>query len=570
MRTTIPRINRFSQTVRFVRVSRLLLWTIWIIYRERRRVIRARERGNYEVQPNIEVLIKVLVAFRVTAIKLGVLMIKLGQFLSSRADLLPDQAITVLTSLQDEVPPAPFEHVVSVIEAETGKRVEEIFSVLERKATAAASLAQVHKATLLSTGETVAVKIQRPNTDQLVRMDLSTLKFVIRVINFFVDTTGFIDLMGIYREFKRTTYEEIDYAAEAANAKRFKEMFKDDPTIYIPTMYDQYITPHMLVIEWIDGIKVNDYAALEALNISRLEVAKRTVSAYFYQFFVEGFFHADPHPGNIFVKKGVTTADGGPVIAFVDFGMVGSLTKSMKQSLKDLFVSFLSRNSRSLVNALNKLGFIGPGANMIVIERGMSMMMEQYFGMSLGDARELAIPEVAQDVERLLYGQPFQIPAQFAFTGRAISTLGGVSTGLAPEFNFVEVATPYARKFLGLDGEGISQTVQEFLNQALDTGRVLLALPRALEQVITKLETGQIEVKLASDRPKDRVRFRFGRNGGNSGGSTASGNGGFSWSLMFIAALAGGIYLTTAHLMVPAWFCLGLAGITMLGLFMRR
>ncbi len=567
-RTKLPRISRWQQWWRAWCVFRVLIWTIWVIYRERRRVIRARERGNYEVQPNIEVLIKVLVAFRVTAVKLGVLMIKLGQFLSSRADLLPDEAIAVLTSLQDEVPPAPFEHVVSIIESETGKRVEEIFSVLERKCTAAASLGQVHKATLLATGETVAVKIQRPNTDQLVRMDLSTLKFVIRVINLFVDTTGFIDLMGIYREFKRTTYEEIDYALEATNAKRFKEMFKDDPTIYIPRMYDQYITPHMLVIEWIDGIKVNDYVALEALGISRLEVAKRTVSAYFYQFFVEGFFHADPHPGNIFVKKGVTTADGGPVIAFIDFGMVGSLTKSMKQSLKDLFISFLSRNSHSLVNALNKLGFIGQGANMIVIERGMAMMMEQYYGMTLGAARELDIPEVAQNVERLLYGQPFQIPAQFAFTGRAISTLGGVSTGLAPDFNFVEVATPYARKFLGLDGEGIGQTAQDLLNQALDTGRTLLALPRALEQVITKIETGQIEVKLASDRPKDRIRFRFGRNGG--GGSTASGSGGMSWSLMFIAALAGGIYLTTAHLMVPAWFCLGLACVTMLGLFLRR
>ncbi|GAC1357177.1 MAG: AarF/ABC1/UbiB kinase family protein [Ktedonobacteraceae bacterium] len=564
MRTTIPRVNRFSQTVRFVRVARLLLWTIWVIYRERRRVIRARERGNYTVQPNIEVLIKVLVAFRVTAVKLGVLMIKLGQFLSSRADLLPDQAILVLASLQDEVPPAPFEHVVSIIEAETGKRVEDIFSFLERKCTAAASLGQVHKATLLSTGETVAVKIQRPNTDQLVRMDLSTLKFVIRVINLFVDTTAFIDLMGFYREFKRTTYEEIDYAAEAANAKRFKEMFKNDPTIYIPRMYDEYILPHMLVIEWIDGIKINDYVALEAAGISRLEVAKRTVSTYFYQFFVEGFFHADPHPGNIFVKKNAA-ADGGPIIAFVDFGMVGSLTKSMKQALKDLFISFLSRNSHALVNALVKLGFVGDGANMVAIERGMALMMEQYYGMTLGAVRELDIPEVAQDVERLLYGQPFQIPAQFAFTGRAISTLVGVSTGLAPEFNFVEVATPYARKFLGLDSEGVGQTVQEFLNQALDTGRTLLALPRALEQVITKLETGQIEVKLAGGQSKERVRFRFGRNGG-----TASGSMSLSWSLMFIAALAGGVYLTMAHLMVPAWFCLGLAGITMLGLLIRK
>src|SRR5437588_7414951 len=148
MQDKTPRINRFSQIVRFLRVSRLLLWTIWVIYRERRRVIRARERGNYEVQPNIEVLVKVLVAFRITAVKLGVLMIKLGQFLSSRADLLPEQALAALTSLQDEVPPAPFAHVVSVIESELGKPVEQVFNLLERKCTAAASIGQVNNAIL--------------------------------------------------------------------------------------------------------------------------------------------------------------------------------------------------------------------------------------------------------------------------------------------------------------------------------------------------------------------------------------------------------------------------------------
>src|SRR6266704_4408785 len=256
------RIHRFSQIVRFLRVSRLLLWTIWVIYRERRRVIRAYERGNREVQPNIEVLIKVLVAFRQTAIKLGGLMIKLGQFLSSRADLLPEQALAVLTALQDEVPAAPFSHVVSVIEAELGKPVEQIFSVLERKASAAASLGQVHKATLAATGEEVAVKVQRPNIDQLVRMDLSTIRFVIWVINRFVDVNEFIDLMGFYREFRRTIFEEIDYITEAANAKRFQEMFKDNPTISIPSVYDDYTSGRLLVLEWIDGIKINDYAAL--------------------------------------------------------------------------------------------------------------------------------------------------------------------------------------------------------------------------------------------------------------------------------------------------------------------
>ncbi len=538
-------------------------------------MIRARERGNYDVHPNIEVLVQVLVAFRLTAVKLGVLMIKLGQFLSSRADLLPEQALAALSSLQDEVPPAPFSHVVSVIEAELGKPVEQIFSVLERKCTAAASLGQVHKAILASSGEEVAVKIQRPNIDQLVSMDLSTLKFVIWVINRFVDTGEFIDLMGVYREFKRTVYEEIDYITEAANAIRFREMFKDDSSIYIPRVYEDYTTRHLVVLEWIDGIKINDYAAIEAAGVSRLEVAKRTVKTYFYQFFTEGFFHADPHPGNIFVlpegkgDKKVTLSEG-PVIAFVDFGMVGTLTKNMKKSLKDLFLSFVSRDSRALVKALGKLGFIGEGANMVAIERGMALMMEQYYGMTLGEARGLEIPDVAQDVENLLYGQPFQIPAQFAFTGRAIGTLVGVATGLSPEFNFVEVATPYARKFLGLDAEGTGQTLQDIFNQLLETGRVLLTLPRSLEQVITKLETGQIEVKLSDNARNGRSRRRGRGRGARSSDRESGGMGGASWVLLFGAEMVGGVVLTMAHQAVPGWFCLGLAGITALALLVKR
>ncbi len=382
-----PKIHRFSQAVRFLRVTRLLLWTIWVIYRERRRVIRAHEKGNYEVQPNIEVLIKVLVTFRETAIKLGVLMIKLGQFLSSRADLLPEQALAVLISLQDEVPAEPFIHVVSVIEEELGKPIDQIFSYVESKATAAASLGQVHKAVLVSTGEEVAVKVQRPNIDQLVRMDLNSLKFVIRVITRFVNTGNFIDLKGVYREFERTVYEEIDFVSEAANCKRFKEMFKDDQTIYIPEVYEEYTTRRLLVLEWIDGIKINDYAALEAAGIDRLEVANRTVETYFHQFFDEGFFHADPHPGNIFVKPG--TPDNGPIIEFVDFGMVGSITSAMKKSMRDLFLSFLTRDSETMVEALSNLGFIGKGANTSALERGLSLLLEQFYGLTLGEAREM-------------------------------------------------------------------------------------------------------------------------------------------------------------------------------------
>src|SRR5438309_8361973 len=205
MRRKTPKIHRFSQAVRFLRVTRLLLWTIWVIYRERRRVLRAHEKGHHDVQPNTDVLIKVLLAFRQTALELGVLMIKLGQFLSSRADLLPEKAIAVLSSLQDEVPPASFDHVVRIIESELGRPVEEVFSLLERKCTAAASLGQVHKAILASTGEMVAVKIQRPDSDRLVQMDLRCLKFLLWIITRIVDTNQCINLMGVFDEFERTS-----------------------------------------------------------------------------------------------------------------------------------------------------------------------------------------------------------------------------------------------------------------------------------------------------------------------------------------------------------------------------
>ena len=552
------RLPWWQQWWRAWSVFRLLIWTIWVIYRERRRVIRARERGDYDVQPNIEVLIKVLTAFRQTAIKLGVLMIKLGQFLSSRADLLPERALATLNALQDEVPPAPFSHVVSMIETELGKPVEQIFSVLERKATAAASLGQVHKAILAATGEKVAVKVQRPNIDQLVRTDLSTLKFVIRLITRFFDTSKFIDLMAVYREFERTVYEEINFVTEAANAKRFKEMFKDDPTIYIPAVYDEYISRRVLVLEWIDGIKINDYAALEAAGIDRMEVAKRTVQTYFHQFFDEGFFHADPHPGNIFVKKGQPGA--GPIIEFVDFGMVGRLTKTMKKAMKDLFLSFVMRDSHTMVEALTSLGFIGEGANIELIERGLNLMLQQFYGMTLGEARELEIPEVTEDVGKLLYGQPFQIPAQFAYTGRAVGTLVGVATGLAPDFNFVDVATPYARKFVGIDTENIGQTLQQLLSQLLETATILLKLPRSLERILTKLETGQIEIRIGLGESRGRLR-----RSDNAGSAHV-----FSLTLAFVASLAGSYLFTFPHDIILTWFCLILAAIIGLRLILRR
>jgi len=555
----MPKIRRFSQAVRFLRVTRLLLWTIWVIYRERRRVLRAHEKGNSEVEPNIDVLINVLVAFRQTALELGVLMIKLGQFLSSRADLLPEKALAVLASLQDEVPAEPFSHVVSVIETELGQPVEHMFSTLERKATAAASLGQVHKGVLASTGEEVAVKVQRQNIDQLVRMDLSSLKFVILVITRFLDTGNFIDLKGVYREFERTVYEEIDYITEAANCQRFQEMFKHDPTIYIPRVYEEYSSRRLLVLEWIDGIKINDYARLEAEGIDRLEIANRTVQSYFHQFFEEGFFHADPHPGNIFVKPG--TLGKVPIIEFVDFGMVGTITGSVKQAMREVFLSLVTRDAETMVQALSRLGFIGQGANMAVIESGLRVLLEQFYGMTLGEARDLDFPEVAEDIGKLLYGQPFHIPAQFAFLGRSVSTLMGVSTGLAPDFDFIDCATPYARKFLGMNMENLRLTTQQLLTQMLQAVTTLLRLPRSMERILTKLEAGQLEIRFGGDIDIGARAFRR----RESTGDTFP----FALALMFVASLGGAYFFDTAHDHLLALLSLGLGAILGVRLFFR-
>jgi predicted unusual protein kinase regulating ubiquinone biosynthesis (AarF/ABC1/UbiB family) len=558
MDTQTTRLSRLSQMARFLRLLRLFLWTLWVMYNERRRVMRTQAPGNALAQSASPALIRVLAAFRDAAVKQDVLLIKLGQFLSTRADLLPEQAIAVLASLQDEVPPAPFAYVVGAIESELGKPVEEVFSVLERKATAAASLGQVHKAVLASTGETVAVKIQRPQIEQLVRLDLRALKFVIWVLTRFVDAHHVIDLMGFYNEFERTIDEELDYMREAANAKRFREMFRDDPTIYIPRVYDQYVSRRLLVLEWIEGISIDDDAALDAAGINHLELARRIVNGYFYQFFAVGFFHADPHPGNLFARPGPPGDE--PIVTFVDFGMVGSYTQQMRRLMKDAFLAVLARDARALANALTQLGFIGEGADPASIERSMSRLLVRYADLSLGEVREMGLSTILQEIGQLLYGQSLRIPARFAFIGRAVGLLMGLAEGLDPEFNFMEVATPYARTFLGLDAKGMEQTAQQLVGQALAAGRALLTLPQAFEQILSKLEAGELEVTLAG--PESRgwgsVRGRRGRRGNGAAPALP----GFTWPFMFATSLAGGIVLLAdAHQFIVGWFCFALAGL---------
>jgi predicted unusual protein kinase regulating ubiquinone biosynthesis (AarF/ABC1/UbiB family) len=535
---TFQRIKRANRIWRFYRVSRLLFWTIWVIYRERRRLIRERERGLIP-EPRNDLLVRMVIQFRETAVDLGGVIIKLGQFLSARADLLPDVALKELAQLQDEVRAEPFGLIVRGIERELGKPIGQVFAHIEQKPTAAASLGQVHRGRLPG-GEDVAIKVQRPGVDQLVRADLRTLRFVIWVVTHLKDTSKFIDLHGLYREFRRTVYEELDYISEGHNAERFAAIFRNDPMIRVPRVYWDFTTRRLITLEWIDAIKITDYAALEAAEISRLAVAEKLVSTYFHQVFVEGFFHADPHPGNIFVQPG-------PVITFVDFGMMGLITPVMKRTLRACFVAVVNQDARMLTSSLRDLGFLGPGADLVRMEQALRIMLARFHGLTMQEMARMDPQELFQDIEHLLYDQPFRLPYQFAFLGRAVGTLVGLATGIAPDFNFFQAAAPHARAFMQAQG---AQTILDLLrNQATVVGRSMIALPQLTERVLTMLEQGQVHIQMGNDALGHDLQ-RVARSSDR-----------LTQAIFFALPLAGGITLEVLHQSVAGWFCLGVAAL---------
>jgi predicted unusual protein kinase regulating ubiquinone biosynthesis (AarF/ABC1/UbiB family) len=398
----------------------------------------------------------------------------------------------------------------------------------------------------------------------MVKLDLQALRWVIWGITRLVGSNNVIDLRGFYYEFERTLYEELDYIREAANAKRFQALFKDDPAIRIPRVYDEYVSRRVLVLEWVEGIAIDDCAALDASGIDRRELARCTVNAYFRQFLEMGYFHADPHPANLLVTPGL---DGdGPMITLVDFGMVGSYTQPMRHAMKEAFLAVVSRDAGSLVLALSELGFVGYRANRALLERALSRLLERYAGMTLGEVKEVGLASILQDIAHLFYGQPLRIPAQFALTGRAIGLVMGVATELDPEFDFIAVATPYARAFMGLDTRGIEETALQLLSLVLGSGRALLALPQAVERLLEKLEAGELEVKVGAE-----VRGPLGLNRRNAGTGNVAPVPGYTWPIIFAASLVGGIFLLTdTRQFAAAWFLILLAAVGAVRVWVNR
>ncbi len=382
--------------------------------------------------------------FRHFAIAMGGVMIKLGQFISTRVDVLPPEIIQELEGLQDEVPSVPYSKIRSVIETELGP-IPSRYQWVDEKPVAAASLGQVHRASLLN-GDRVVIKVQRPGIDHIVFTDLRALKIVASIAMRFKFINRRADTRALAEEFGRVLLEELSYQHEAHNAARFARIFKNDMGVYVPSFYLEHSTDRILTIEDVTTIKITDYAAIEAAGINRKVVASRLMNTYLKQVFDERFFHADPHPGNLFIYPlpvDDEKADFGPkgrpfYLIFIDFGMTGNLSEKITTGLTNTLGAVLSRDAHKLVQSYSELGFLLPGADLDRIEEATAATFNRVWGLSMAELRDIDFDEMAalgNEFNDLLYDMPFYVPQDFIYLGRAIGILSGMCTSLDPDFN---------------------------------------------------------------------------------------------------------------------------------------
>lgn len=444
--------------------------------------------------------------FRALAIDMGGVMIKLGQFLSARVDVLPAEITAELAGLQDEVPPVPFPAIMTVLQTELGD-VTSRFAEIEERPLAAASLGQAHRATLRGNAQggaqKVVVKVQRPGIEEVVRTDLAALRVVARWVMRYKPIRRRANVPALMEEFARTLWEELDYRAEAANAERFARIFAGEADVAVPKIYHEHSTGRVLTLENVEGIRINDVAAMRAVGIEPTVVAERLLDIYFKQVFQEGFFHADPHPGNIFVRlrpRPVNAPADGPTpfqITFIDFGMMGNIQSLMGENLRRVLLAVAKRDARALTQIYKDMGFFLPGADLDRITEAQEAVLGRIWGRSLQEMAQPSreeIQELGSEFKDLLREFPFQVPQDFIYLGRAVGMLSGLTSQLHPNVNLWTQMEKYALEIVGNEGFKLfSPTV------LIDEARSLLAVPAQMRRLIRLAESGQFQVRTVED-----------------------------------------------------------------------
>lgn len=543
-------MNSSQLRIRFLRImvffsKATLNFIFWELILSRigfRRLARKNRSTRYQ---------KVASQFRELAIRMGGVMIKVGQFLSSRLDVLPQEITSVLSGLQDEVPPENFDDIRHLAETDLEGTLEGRYEYFESAPLAAASLGQVHRARLFERDgkggfRNVVVKIQRPNIDQLIEVDLSALRQFGGWLKRYPPISKRVDVPGLVEEFSTTIREEVDYLAEGKNAEIFAENFKDVTRVHVPHVVWSHTTRRVLTLEDVFAIKITDYAAISAAGIDRAEVAKELLDIYLKQIFDDGFFHADPHPGNLFITPGSPDENSNSTrwrLTFVDFGMVGHVPENLRQGLRDVLVSMGTRDAARLVKAYQTLGVLLPSADTKLIERASAQMFELFWGKSMSELRNINHADMfrfADQFRELMFDLPFQLPQNLLMLGRTVAILSGMCTGLHSEFNLWTQLAPYANKLISKEGDAGWEV---WLDQAGDILKNLVALPSQVGRITSMLERGEVSIQFpAISRQTAILEYAIDR---------------LSGALIFSALLLGAVILLTNGLPRGAYILFG-------------
>jgi predicted unusual protein kinase regulating ubiquinone biosynthesis (AarF/ABC1/UbiB family) len=487
--------------------------------------------------------------FHALALELGGLMIKVGQFLSSRLDVLPPEITRELEGLQDEVPPESFAGIRALAEAELGMPLVDAFAAVEEAPIAAASLGQAHRARLTPAlaeqygFADVVLKVQRPGIADIVDVDLAALRRIGGWVSRVKFVSSRVDAPALVEEFAATSLEEIDYRHEAENAARFAADFAGDPRVATPVIVAERSALRALTLSDVTALKVTDVDGLRAAGIDPVEVARELARITFQQIFVTGFFHADPHPGNIFVTPGT---DGDWTITFIDFGMMGEITGPLRDDLVAFLLAVVARDGRGLIAAIERLGVLLPGADTTRLEQAMAELFDRYGGMGIAELQRVDPREFERFAVRFgetIRSLPFQLPKSFLLLLRTISLISGVTSALDPGFNMWDAVDPFARSLTSSAGAGILGGLGR---RAVSIASTLARLPARVDDLAARVERGQVAVR------SPEIEFRLRRLEGAIGRIAAA--------VVFAAALLGGVFLR-ADDVVLSWVLIGASAV---------
>ncbi len=416
--------------------------------------------------------------------EMGPTFVKMGQFASTRPDLFPANLIFELEKLQNQVPPFSSDIVKSIIEQELGDTIDNLFAEFREVPLAAASIGQVHYA-VLHTGEQVAIKVQRPNIRKIIKTDLEILQDLAMLVEQRSKSAAKYQLRDMVDEFSKSLRAELDYSVEARNGEKIGKQFSNDSKIHVPKIYWDYSTQKVLTMEYVEGIKINKKETLIQQGYNCKVLAERVAQAILHQIFIEGFFHGDPHPGNILVLPGET-------IVLMDFGMVGRLTSEMKLHFASLLIALNRQDTDKLVKEIISIGIMPDEINMQQLRADVELLKEKYYDTPFS---EVNLGEAMNDLFSVAFQHRIKIPSDLTLLGKAILTVEGIVEDLDPELSIIKVAEPFGHKLVK-NRYNPKRIARNLMKELAEYGEMLSTLPKHMHEMASVIKKGKLHMEI--------------------------------------------------------------------------